>query len=319
MTPACSRYLSLERRPGSGSRLRSPTRVELVRPHRSMPSCRRLGVSASREDGDERYAAQDLRFDAAQSRRSRLVLAMNAVNISREGAVSTITLDRPKARNAVDRATAKDLADAFRAFEANEAAAVAVLWGNGGAFCAGADLRAFSGGVGNRVEPDGDGPMGPTRMALSKPVIAAVSGYAVAGGLELALWCDLRIVEEDAIFGVFCRRWGVPLIDGGTVRLPRLIGQSRAMDLILTGREVAAQEALAIGLANRVVPIGQARQAAEELAAQLAALPQQCMRSDRLSALSQWGMDEAEALDVEFGSMHRVAAEALEGAGRFAA
>src|SRR5271170_2975631 len=257
MTPACSRYLSLERRPGSGSRLRSPTRVELVRPHRSMPSCRRLGVSASREDGDERYAAQDLRFDAAQSRRSRLVLAMNAVNISREGAVSTITLDRPKARNAVDRATAKDLADAFRAFEADEAAAVAVLWGNGGTFCAGADLRAFGAGAGNRVEPDGDGPMGPTRLALSKPVIAAVSGYAVAGGLELALWCDLRIVEEDAIFGVFCRRWGVPLIDGGTVRLPRLIGLGRALDMILTGRPVGAKRRWRSALPVASCPRGQ--------------------------------------------------------------
>jgi enoyl-CoA hydratase len=156
-------------------------------------------------------------------------------------------------------------------------------------------------------------------MVLSKPVIAAVSGYAVAGGLELALWCDLRVAEQDAVFGVFCRRWGVPLIDGGTVRLPRLIGQSRAMDMILTGRAVAADEALAIGLANRVVPKGQARQAAEELAAQLAALPQQCMRSDRLSSLHQWGMPEAAALDGEFASMHRVAAEAVEGAGRFAA
>jgi enoyl-CoA hydratase len=156
-------------------------------------------------------------------------------------------------------------------------------------------------------------------MVLSKPVIAAVSGYAVAGGLELALWCDLRVAEEDAVFGVFCRRWGVPLIDGGTVRLPRLIGQSRAMDMILTGRAVAADEALAIGLANRVVPKGQARQAAEELATQLAALPQQCMRSDRLSALQQWGRPESEAIDFEFGSIARVAAEAAEGAGRFAA
>jgi enoyl-CoA hydratase len=161
--------------------------------------------------------------------------------------------------------------------------------------------------------------MGPTRMVLSKPVIAAVSGYAVAGGLELAIWCDLRVAEEDAVFGVFCRRWGVPLIDGGTVRLPRLIGQSRAMDMILTGRAVAADEALAIGLANRVVPKGQARKAAEELAAQLAALPQQCMQSDRLSALHQWGLSESDALDVEFASMHRVAAEARDGAGRFAA
>ena len=160
--------------------------------------------------------------------------------------------------------------------------------------------------------------MGPTRMVLSKPVIAAVSGYAVAGGLELALWCDLRVVEEDAVFGVFCRRWGVPLIDGGTVRLPRLIGHSRAMDMILTGRAVAADEALAIGLANRVVPSGQARQAAEELAAELARLPQGCMRSDRLSALHQWGHSETEAIDFEFGSLSRVAAESIAGAQRFA-
>src|SRR5271169_3797281 len=191
---------------------------------------------------------------------------MNAVKVSRQGAVSTITLDRPEARNAVDRATAKALADAFRAFETDEGAAVAVLWGDGGTFCAGADLRAFSAGSGNRVEPDGDGPMGPTRLALSKPVIAAVSGYAVAGGLELALWCDLRIVEEDAIFGVFCRRWGVPLIDGGTVRLPRIVGVGRALDLILTGRAVGATEALAIGLVNRVVEKGFARTAALDLA-----------------------------------------------------
>jgi enoyl-CoA hydratase len=169
------------------------------------------------------------------------------------------------------------------------------------------------------VHRTGPGPMGPSRMVLSKPVIAAVSGYAVAGGLELALWCDLRVAEEDAVFGVFCRRWGVPLIDGGTVRLPRLIGHSRAMDMILTGRGVKADEALAMGLANRVVPKGQARQAAEELAAQLAALPQQCLRSDRLSALHQWGRPESEAIDFEFASISRVAAEAAEGAGRFAA
>jgi len=241
------------------------------------------------------------------------------VRVERNGPVTTVIIDRPAARNAVNGPTAAALYAAFEEFDRDDTASVAVLWGDNGTFCAGADLKAFGTPDANSVHRSGPGPMGPTRMVLSKPVIAAVSGYAVAGGLELAIWCDLRVAEEDAVFGVFCRRWGVPLIDGGTVRLPRLIGQSRAMDLILTGREVAAQEALAIGLANRVVPIGQARQAAEELAAQLAALPQQCMRSDRLSALSQWGMDEAEALDVEFGSMHRVAAEALEGAGRFAA
>src|SRR4051794_8994813 len=220
------------------------------------------------------------------------------VRVERNGPVTTVVLDRPAARNAVDGPTAAALADAFRAFEADDGQAVAVLWGAGGTFCAGADLKAVADGRNrNRVEPDGDGPMGPSRMTLSKPVIAAVSGFAVAGGLELALWCDMRVVEEDAVFGVFCRRWGVPLIDGGTVRLPRLIGHSRAMDLILTGRSVDASEAFAIGLANRVVPHGQARQAAETLAGELAALPQQCLRADRLSALGQWGMSETEAMD----------------------
>src|SRR5579863_5014221 len=225
---------------------------------------------------------------------------MNAVTSSRDGAVTTIAINRPEARNAVDRATAEALAAAFRAFEADETAAVAVLWGAGGVFCAGADLNAFASGVGNRVEPDGDGPMGPTRMSLSKPVIAAVSGYAVAGGLELACWCDLRIVEEDAVFGVFCRRWGVPLIDGGTVRLPRLIGLSRALDMILTGRAVTAAEALQSGLVNRVVPPGQALPAAQALAAQLAALPQTCLRNDRLSALESLSMDHEAAMTNEF-------------------
>src|SRR5271156_5997661 len=254
---------------------------------------------------------------------------METVRSEREGFVTTVILDRPAVRNAVDRPTAEALANAFLAFERDSDAQVAVLWGSGGTFCAGADLKGVAEGRGNRTRAPGsgndydplasDGPMGPTRMTLSKPVIAAVSGHAVAGGLELALWCDLRVAEEDAVFGVFCRRWGVPLIDGGTIRLPRLIGQSRALDMILTGRPVGAAEAFAIGLANRVVPKGRARKAAEELAAQLAALPQQCMRSDRLSALHQWGLSESDALDVEFASMHRVAAEARDGAGRFAA
>src|SRR5271156_4653363 len=252
---------------------------------------------------------------------------MDAVRIERDGPVTTVILERPQVRNAVDRPTAEALANAFLAFEHDKDARVAVLWGAGGTFCAGADLKGVAEGRGNRTRPPGepydplavDAPMGPTRMLLSKPVIAAVAGHAVAGGLELALWCDLRVAEEDAVFGVFCRRWGVPLIDGGTIRLPRLIGQSRALDMILTGRAVAADEAFAIGLANRVVPKGRARKAAEELAAQLAALPQQCMRSDRLSALHQWGLSESDALDVEFASMHRVAAEARDGAGRFAA
>ncbi|MBB2770873.1 MULTISPECIES: crotonase/enoyl-CoA hydratase family protein [Mycolicibacterium] len=241
------------------------------------------------------------------------------VRVERNGAVTTVIIDRPDARNAVNRPTAEALYEAFDAFDRDDSAAVAVLWGDHGTFCAGADLKAFGTPDANAVHRSGPGPMGPTRMVLSKPVIAAVSGYAVAGGLELALWCDLRVVEEDAVLGVFCRRWGVPLIDGGTVRLPRLIGQSRAMDLILTGRPVDAAEAHAIGLANRVVPKGQARRQAEELAAEIARFPQQCMRADRGSALGQWGLPEAEAIDREFASISRVKDEALEGAGRFAA
>lgn len=241
------------------------------------------------------------------------------VRIERNGPVTTVVINRPAARNAVNGPTAAALYDAFEEFDRDDTASVAVLWGDNGTFCAGADLKAFGTPDANAVHRTGPGPMGPTRMVLTKPVIAAVSGYAVAGGLELAIWCDLRVAEEDAVFGVFCRRWGVPLIDGGTVRLPRLIGHSRAMDMILTGRAVAADEALAIGLANRVVPNGQSRQAAEEMAAQLAALPQQCLRADRLSALHQWGTTESEAMDFEFASISRVAAEANEGAGRFAA
>jgi enoyl-CoA hydratase len=222
------------------------------------------------------------------------------VRIEKTDSVTTVILDRPQARNAVDRPTAEALAAAFREFDADPRARVAVLWGAGGVFCAGADLKAMGGERSNRVSPEGDGPMGPTRMQLSKPVIAAVAGYAVAGGLELALWCDLRVVEEDAVFGVFCRRWGVPLIDGGTVRLPRLVGLSRALDLILTGRPVRADEALAIGLANRVVPRGEARAAAEALARELARFPQECLRSDRESAYAQQGLSFAEAMKHEF-------------------
>ncbi|WP_155342081.1 crotonase/enoyl-CoA hydratase family protein [Acrocarpospora corrugata] len=216
------------------------------------------------------------------------------VRTERDGAVITVILDRPEVRNAVDGPTAAALASAFRTFDADDDASVAVLWGAGGTFCAGADLHAIGTERGNRVAEDGEGPMGPTRLRLSKPVIAAVEGYAVAGGLELALWCDLRVAAEDATFGVFCRRWGVPLIDGGTVRLPRLIGTGRALDLILTGRPVAAREALDIGLASRVVPSGTAREHAEALAAELAALPQACLRNDRLSAL------EADSMAAEF-------------------
>lgn len=240
------------------------------------------------------------------------------VRVERSGPVTTVIMDRPEARNAVNGPAAAGLFAAFEDFEQDDSASVAVLWGDNGTFCAGADLKAFGTPDANAVHRTGPGPMGPTRMVLSKLVIAAVSGFAVAGGLELALWCDLRVAEEGATFGVFCRRWGVPLIDGGTVRLPRLIGHSRAMDLILTGRSVDAGEALSMGLANRVVPNGHARESAEALAADLAALPQQCLRADRLSALNQWGASEAEAMDGEFGSMSRVAAESLAGAQRFA-
>lgn len=241
-----------------------------------------------------------------------------AVRVERNGAVTTVIIDRPHARNAVDGPTAAALFAAFEQFDADDDAAVAVLTGAGGTFCAGADLKAFGTPEMNRLDSVGPGPMGPSRMVLSKPVIAAISGHAVAGGLELALWCDLRVVEEDAVLGVFCRRWGVPLVDGGTVRLPRLIGQSRAMDLILTGRAVDAAEAHAIGLANRVVPTGHARAAAEELAVELSRLPQQCLRADRLSALHQWGESEQTAMEFEFASIERVRDEAAHGAGRFA-
>jgi len=243
-----------------------------------------------------------------------------AVCVERNGSVTTVILDRPNVRNAVDGPTAQALADAFRAFDADDEARVGVLWGASGAFCAGADLRAIGSERGNRVAADGDGPMGPSRMLLAKPVIAAVAGHAVAGGLELALWCDLRVVEEDAVLGVFCRRWGVPLIDGGTVRLPRLIGLSRALDLILTGRPVGAEEALSIGLANRVVPTGTSREAAEQLAAELARFPQLCMRHDRSSAYEQHELplDEALANELRHG-MIALEHEALPGAARFAA
>jgi len=241
------------------------------------------------------------------------------VRVERAGAVTTVILDRREVRNAVDRPTAEALAEAFRGFEADPDARVGVLAGDHGQFCAGADLKAFADGRGNRVAPDGDGPMGPSRMVLHKPVIAAISGYAVAGGLELALWCDLRIADDDAVLGVFCRRWGVPLIDGGTIRLPRLIGMGRAMDLILTGRAVDAQEAMAMGLVNRIVPRGQARAAAEALAAELAALPQAALRGDRMSAYEQWGMSLDEALANELRHGAKALAEGAAGAARFAA
>ena len=240
-----------------------------------------------------------------------------AVRVERDGPVFTVLLNRPEARNAVDGATAAALADAFREFEADEGALVAVLHGEGGVFCAGADLKAAGTERGNRVDAEGDGPMGPSRMRLEKPVIAAVAGHAVAGGLELAIWCDLRVAEESAVFGVFCRRWGVPLIDGGTVRLPRLIGTSRALDLILTGRPVGACEALEMGLANRVVADGSARAAAEELAHQLARFPQVCMRGDRLSVYEQEGMSEEAAIANELGHGVISLAEVAAGLERF--
>jgi enoyl-CoA hydratase len=232
-----------------------------------------------------------------------------------DGPVTTVVLDRPEARNAVDRQTAEALSDAFREFDSDASQSVAVLWGAGGTFCAGADLKAMD----NRVEPDGDGPMGPTRMRLGKPVIAAIEGHAVAGGLELALWCDLRVAASDAVLGVFCRRWGVPLIDGGTVRLPRIVGTGRALDLILTGRPVAAAEAAGMGLVNRVVPPGTTRIRAEVLAHRLAELPQRCLRNDRLSVLDQEGRPEEAAMAGELGYGTDSLAEALDGAARFAA
>jgi enoyl-CoA hydratase len=242
-----------------------------------------------------------------------------AVRIERDGPVFTVLVSRPERRNAVDGATASMLADAFREFDADGDASVAVLHGEGGVFCAGADLKAVGTSDGNRVERDGDGPMGPTRMRLGKPVIAAIAGHAVAGGLELALWCDLRVAEQDAVLGVFCRRWGVPLIDGGTVRLPRLIGISRAMDMVLTGRPVGAAEAFDIGLVNRVVGPGESRAAAEALARELAAFPQTCMREDRLSVLEQDGLGERQAIENELGHGLRSLEDVAAGLGRFRA
>jgi len=242
------------------------------------------------------------------------------VRVEHDGPVTIVTIDRPHARNAVDRPTAALLAEAFRTFDADDAGRVAVLNGADGTFCAGADLKAVGEGRGNRVADDGDGPMGPTRMLLNKPVIAAVEGYAVAGGLELALWCDLRVAANDAVFGVYCRRWGVPLVDGGTVRLPRLIGHSHALDLILTGRGVSGNEALAMGLANRLTEPGAALDAARTLAHDLAALPQICMRGDRLASYRQWGepLDAAMRIELQYAQATLASGESREGAHRFA-
>lgn len=250
-----------------------------------------------------------------------------SVRVERDGAITTVILSRPGVRNAVDRDTADALGEAFLVFERDENACVAVLWGERGTFCSGADLNAIAKANGNRLVPPAeppdplaiDAPMGPTRMFLSKPVIAAISGHAVAGGLELALWCDVRVAEENAILGVYCRRWGIPLIDGGTIRLPRLIGQSRALDMVLTGRSVRAEEALAMGLVNRVVPTGQGRAAAEELAREIAAFPQVCLRNDRKSVYEQAGLEMGPALAHEFalGLSTIDSGEARTGAARF--
>jgi enoyl-CoA hydratase len=245
---------------------------------------------------------------------------MSTVRYETDGPVAIVTIDRPEVRNAVDRPTADALAAAFRDFEANDALAVAVLTGAHGTFCAGADLKSMSGGRGNAVREDGDGPMGPSRMLLEKPVIGAVEGHAVAGGLELALWCDLRVAARNAVFGVYCRRWGVPLVDGGTIRLPRLIGHSNALDMILTGRGVGGEEAERMGLANRLVEPGTALAAAVVLAKHIAAFPQRCLRSDRLSSYRQWalGLDDALRLETSLGLDVILSGETLAGARRFA-
>ncbi len=237
----------------------------------------------------------------------------------RDGPVFIVTINRPERRNAVDRDTAEALVEAFHSFDTDEALSVAILTGAAGQFCAGADLKAVAEGKGNRTKPKGDGPMGPTRMMLSKPVIAAVEGHAVAGGLELALWCDMRVAARTATFGVYCRRFGVPLIDGGTVRLPRIVGHARAMDMILTGRAVGADEALAWGLANRISETGEALRVTTALAKELAALPQTCLRNDRASLLEQWGLSEKDAIANEFdhGLATLKSGETLEGATRF--
>ena len=245
---------------------------------------------------------------------------MSSVEVGRRDSIFIVTICRPEVRNAVDAATAAALVDAFRSFDADASADVAVLTGAGGEFCAGADLKAVAAGRPNVLSEDGDGPMGPTRMLLSKPVIAAIEGYAVAGGLELALWCDLRVVARDATLGVYCRRFGVPLIDMGTIRLPRLIGQSNALDLILTGRGVSGEEALRMGLANRLVESGQALEGALELARTLAGFPQTCMRSDRMSCYEQWSLSTEEAMRNEYqrGLAVLQSGESVAGAQRFA-
>lgn len=245
-------------------------------------------------------------------------MSYQSIRVEKDGPVTTVTICLPHKRNAIDGATAEELAKAFREFDADESAAVAILTGEGGNFCAGADLKSIGTDNSNRIDPHGDGPMGISRMRLSKPVIAAVEGHAVAGGLELALWCSLRVAAESAIFGVYCRRWGVPLIDGGTVRLPRLIGESRALDMILTGRPVQADEALTFGLANRVVPDGHAITHARELATTISTFPQTCMRNDFRSVQHQSGASVPDAMDYEFAvGMESLQADGVSGARRF--
>ena len=241
------------------------------------------------------------------------------VETEKHGDLLVITINRPEVRNAIDFETANALKDAFQSFDSDRQRLACVLTGTAGNFCAGADLKAVAAGRGNRVTLDGDGPLGPTRMTLSKPVIAAVEGYAVAGGLELALWCDMRVAARSAVFGVFCRRWGVPLVDGGTIRLPRLIGQSHAMDMILTGRGVAGEEALRMGLANRLVDDGEALHGAVSLAESLTKFPQRCLKSDRRSAIMQWGKPLHEALQQEtmLGREVIKSGETVHGATRF--
>lgn len=241
------------------------------------------------------------------------------LSITRDGRLFIVAINRPQRRNAVDRDTAEALEAAFEEFDRDDTLSVAILTGSAGHFCAGADLAALSEGRSNGVHETGRGPMGPTRMRLSKPVIAAIEGYAVAGGMELALWCDLRVMAEDATMGIFCRRFGVPLVDLGTVRLPRLIGHSRAMDLILTGRPVDASEALEFGLANRVCPPGGALEAARELALQIAAFPQTCLRGDRMSAIEQWSLTDEEAMlgEIRHGQRTIASGETIAGATSF--
>ena len=247
-------------------------------------------------------------------------MKFESISYELDGSVAIVTIDRPRVKNCVDGPTAAELAEAFRAFDRDNDASVAVLTGAEGAFCAGADLKAVSESRGNRVDQTGDGPMGPTRMLLSKPVIAAVEGHAVAGGLELAMWCDLRVAARDAVFGVFCRRWGVPLVDGGTIRLSRMIGHSHALDMILTGRPVSGEEALRMGLVNRLVEPGHALEAAKNLASEIARFPQLCMRGDRQSSYEQWGfgLEEALARETKIGMEVIASGETAAGAARFA-